>query len=107
MNENLQGQGNYRVAVKENKVEEASFGPAVKTSKNTVDLRGMRVEEASDSLHMAILATKSYGVLFVIHGTGTGAVKQRAIDILRNHPRVAKYEDESPMNYGCTVAFIK
>ncbi|XP_072974209.1 uncharacterized protein [Typha angustifolia] len=84
-----------------------SFGPVVKTSRNKVDLRGMRVEEASHHLQMTISGSKSYGILFVIHGTGTGAVKECALDILRNHPRVAKFEEESPMNYGCTIAYIQ
>ncbi|KAJ9690440.1 hypothetical protein PVL29_012870 [Vitis rotundifolia] len=89
------------------KNEEVSYGPLVQTSKNTLDLRGMRVEEASHHLNMAISARESNSVLFVIHGMGTGVVKECAIEILRNHPRVAKFEQESPMNYGCTVAYIK
>ncbi|KAL6651636.1 hypothetical protein ACP70R_010561 [Stipagrostis hirtigluma subsp. patula] len=84
-----------------------SFGPVVQTSKNTVDLLGLRVSEASYKLQMAIDACRRYQVLFVVHGMGTGAVKDCAIDILRNHPRVAKFEDESPLNYGCTVAYIQ
>lgn len=56
---------------------------------------------------MAIAARESQSVLFVVHGMGTGVVKERALEILKKHPRVAKYEAESPMNYGCTVAFIK
>ncbi|CAN6236691.1 unnamed protein product [Urochloa humidicola] len=84
-----------------------SFGPVVQTSKNTVDLRGKRVSEASYELQMAIDACRPYQVLFVVHGMGTGAVKDRAIDVLRNHPRVARFEDESPLNYGCTVAYIQ
>lgn len=86
---------------------EVTYGPVIQTSKNTVDLRGMRVEEASDLLDMVISARRSQSVLFVIHGMGTGVVKERALEILKNHPRVAKYEQESPMNYGCTVAYIK
>lgn len=86
---------------------EVAYGPVIQTSKNTVDLRGMRVEEASDLLDMVISARQSQSVLFVIHGMGTGVVKERALEILKNHPRVAKYEQESPMNYGCTVAYIK
>ena len=72
-----------------------------------MDLRGKRVEEASHHLEMAISASGPYSVLFVIHGMGTGAVKERALEILNNHPRIVKYEQESPMNYGCTVAYIK
>ncbi|KAL5772450.1 hypothetical protein ACOSQ2_012374 [Xanthoceras sorbifolium] len=87
--------------------EVVSYAPRVQTSKNTLDLRGMRVEEAAHQLDMAIAATESHSVVFVIHGMGTGVVKERALEILRNHPRVVKYEQESPMNYGCTVAYIK
>lgn len=97
----------WRSRAGESKDGEVSYSPAVQTSKNTVDLRGMRVEEASYHLDMAIAARESQSVLFVVHGMGTGVVKERALEILKKHPRVAKYEAESPMNYGCTVAFIK
>ncbi|KAF8391357.1 hypothetical protein HHK36_023661 [Tetracentron sinense] len=96
-----------RTPAEANKDEEVSYGPLVQTSKNTMDLRGMRVEEASHHLEMAISVSGSHRVLFVVHGMGTGAVKERALEILRNHSRVAKFEQESPMNYGCTVAYIK
>lgn len=86
---------------------DVSFGPVVQTSKNTVDLRGKRVSEAALELRMAVDACRPYQVLFVVHGMGTGAVKDCAIDVLRKHPRVARFEDESPLNYGCTVAYIQ
>ncbi|OVA00578.1 DNA mismatch repair protein MutS [Macleaya cordata] len=96
-----------RTLVQENQNEEVPYGPVIQTSKNTVDLRGMRVEEASRHLSMALSASQSKEVLFVIHGMGTGVVKERALELLSKHPRVAKFEQESPMNYGCTVAYIK
>lgn len=88
-------------------VNKVSYGPLVQTSKNTVDLRGMRVEEALHHLSMAIAGTESQSVLFIIHGMGTGVVKEGVLEILKNHPRVDKFEQESPMNYGCTAAYIK
>ncbi|KAM3298957.1 hypothetical protein ACQJBY_040450 [Aegilops geniculata] len=84
-----------------------SFAPAVQTSRNTVDLRGRRVGEASHELEMAIDGCRPYQVLFVVHGMGTGAVKECALEVLRSHPRVVRIEDESPLNYGCTVAYIE
>lgn len=84
-----------------------TYGPLIQTSKNTVDLRGMRVEEAEIQLDMAISARGSNSVLFIVHGMGTGVIKERALEMLRNHPRVMKYEQENPLNYGCTVAYIK
>uniref|UniRef100_A0A0D9WBA2 Smr domain-containing protein n=1 Tax=Leersia perrieri TaxID=77586 RepID=A0A0D9WBA2_9ORYZ len=101
------GRTQKRSTAEANQGGSVSFGPVVQTSKNTVDLRGMRVAEASHELEMAIDGCRSYQVLFVVHGMGTGAVKECALDILRNHPRVAKFEDESPLNYGCTVAYIE
>lgn len=84
-----------------------SYGPVLQTSKNTVDLRGMRVEEASHNLNLAINISGSNSVLFVIHGMGTGVVKECALQILKKHPRVVKFEQDGPTNYGCTVAYIK
>ncbi|KAL7604042.1 hypothetical protein Lser_V15G16454 [Lactuca serriola] len=87
--------------------EVVSYGPVLQTSKNTVDLRGMRVEEASHNLNLAINISGSNSVLFVIHGMGTGVVKECALQILKKHPRVVKFEQDGPTNYGCTVAYIK
>lgn len=67
----------------------------------------MRLEEVAMHLEMAINASQPYSVLFVIHGMGTGAVKDRALAILHKHPRVTNYEPESPMNYDCTIAHVK
>ncbi|WJX52153.1 hypothetical protein P8452_38295 [Trifolium repens] len=99
-----ESQGNLEVNSSNN---DLSYGPVVQTSKNTVDLRGMRLAEAAIHLEMAINASRPYSVLFVIHGMGTGAVKDRALAIMEKHPRVTNYEPESPMNYGCTLAYVK
>ncbi|KAL3522257.1 hypothetical protein ACH5RR_015091 [Cinchona calisaya] len=32
-----------------------------------------------------------------------GVVKERALQLLKSHPRVDKFEQESPMNYACKV----
>ncbi|XP_019421910.1 PREDICTED: uncharacterized protein LOC109331698 isoform X2 [Lupinus angustifolius] len=102
-----QGQNLQNREYQGNLETELSYGPVVQTSKNTVDLRGMRVEEASIHLEMAINASRPYSVLFIIHGMGTGAIKELALEILRNHARVTNYEPENPMNYGCTIAYVK
>ncbi|EFJ04981.1 hypothetical protein SELMODRAFT_236869 [Selaginella moellendorffii] len=85
---------------------ELKFGPAIQTSKNTVDLRGMTVEDAIQVVRMVIAEREPGSVLFIIHGVGTGALKQAVISILRKHPNVAKFEDESFVNGGCTVAYV-
>ncbi|KAK9150093.1 hypothetical protein Syun_008402 [Stephania yunnanensis] len=96
-----------RIPNEANNGVEASYGPMIQTAKNTVDLRGMRVVEASHHLDMVISASRSKELLFIIHGIGSGVLKEHVLELLKNHPRVAKFEQESPMNYGCTVAYIK
>lgn len=77
------------------------------TSRNSVDLRGMRVEEATLHVNMEINSRGSNSVLFIIHGMGTGVLKEHVLQLLRKHPRISKFEQESPTNYGFTVAYIK
>lgn len=101
---NLKGLQN---ALEMPKSEEVAHGPVFQTSKNTVDLRGMRVEEATLHLELALSSREAKSVIFVIHGMGTGVIKECALRILKAHPRVAKFEQESPTNYGCTVAYLK
>ena len=86
---------------------EEMYGAAVQTTRNTVELRGMRAEEAGMKVAAAVAACRAYGVLFVVHGVGTGAVKEAALSVLRTHPRVTRFEPESPTNDGCTIAYIK
>lgn len=79
----------------------------IETSKNTLDLRGMRVEEAMYQLDMAISGRESGSILFIIHGMGTGVIKELVLQRLSKHSRVSRYEQANPMNHGCTVAYIK
>ncbi|KAG7588843.1 DNA mismatch repair protein MutS C-terminal [Arabidopsis suecica] len=79
----------------------------IQTSKNTLDLRGMRAEEAVHQLDMAISGRDSGSILFIIHGMGTGVIKELVLERLRKHTRVSRYEQANPMNHGCTVAYIK
>uniref|UniRef100_M4E149 Smr domain-containing protein n=1 Tax=Brassica campestris TaxID=3711 RepID=M4E149_BRACM len=79
----------------------------IQTSKNTLDLRGMRVEEAIYQLDMAVSGRESGSILFIIHGMGTGVIKELVLERLSRHSRVSRYEQANPMNHGCTVAYIK
>ena len=66
-----------------------------------IDLRGMRADEAAQvtlaALDAAILAEHPW--LRIIHGMGTGAVRDRVRQVLRTDKRVAKY-DFAPRNQG-------
>lgn len=77
----------------------------------TLDLRGYRVEEALDEvekyLDMASLANLS--PVYIIHGHGTGALKQSVRDFLKTSPYVAKFRpgNESEGSDGVSVVDIK
>lgn len=88
-------------------VEELKFEPVIQTSRNTLDLRGMQVEDAIRETNIAIASKRHVSTLFVIHGIGTGAVREAVLNMLKRHPRVVKFEQESPMNFGCTIVYIR
>ena len=80
--------------------------PAIRTSKNTVDLRGKRVSDAEYILDKAI--SEAAGPLWIIHGHGTGKLKQGVHAFLQQHPRVTHYEpaEQADGGTGVTVAHI-
>ncbi len=77
----------------------------------TLDLRGFRVEEALDEvenyLDKASLANLS--PVYIIHGHGTGALKQAVRDFLNTSPYVAKFRagEDSEGGDGVSVVDIK
>jgi DNA mismatch repair protein MutS2 len=79
--------------------------PAIKTSQNTVDLRGSRVADAERILEQAI--AQAQGPLWIIHGHGTGKLRQGVHAFLQQHPRVSRYEPAEPADggTGVTVAY--
>lgn len=64
--------------------------------KPQLDCRGMRVEEALSSVTQFIDDANHFGYspVRILHGTGTGALKQAIGDYLRGNPQVKHFEDE-------------
>lgn len=80
--------------------------PVIRTSKNTIDLRGKRVADAEIILDKAI--AEAPRAIWVIHGHGTGKLRQGVQEFLRQHPRVKSYE-AAPQNdggTGVTIAYV-
>jgi DNA mismatch repair protein MutS2 len=75
--------------------------PAIRTSKNTVDLRGKRVADAEIELDKAI--SEANGPIWIIHGHGTGKLRQGVHTYLQQHPRVSSYEPAEPADGGSGV----
>ncbi len=85
----------------------AESEPLIRTSKNTVDLRGRRVADAELVLDKAI--SEAARAIWIIHGHGTGKLRQGVHAFLKQHPRISNYE-AAPQNdggTGVTIAYVK
>ncbi len=82
----------------------ASSTPAIRTSQNTIDLRGSRVADAERVLDKAI--AEASGPLWVIHGHGTGRLRQGIHNFLQQHPRVSHYQPAEPADGGSGVTVV-
>ena len=81
--------------------------PEIRTSQNTIDLRGKRVADAEYILDKAI--SEATGPIWIIHGYGTGKLRQGVHAFLQQHSRVNNYEpaEQADGGSGVTVAHIK
>ncbi|MEP0901127.1 endonuclease MutS2 [Leptolyngbya subtilissima AS-A7] len=80
--------------------------PAIRTSRNTIDLRGMRVAESEAVLEEAI--AQGSGALWIIHGHGTGKLKAGVHEYLKRHPQIQRFEPAAQADggTGVTVAYL-
>ncbi|MGI8504869.1 MAG: endonuclease MutS2 [Hassallia sp.] len=81
--------------------------PAIRTSQNTVDLRGKRVADSELILDKAI--SEAIGPIWIIHGHGTGKLRQGVHAFLHQHKRVSRHEaaEQADGGSGVTVAYIE
>jgi DNA mismatch repair protein MutS2 len=79
----------------------------IRTSQNTIDIRGQRVPDAEVALENAIAAAQ--GPLWIIHGHGTGKLRHGVQEFLSRHPRVERFEfaEQSDGGTGVTVAYCR
>ncbi|MEY2643535.1 MAG: hypothetical protein RLZZ611_184 [Cyanobacteriota bacterium] len=85
----------------------ASRGPQVRTSGNTIDVRGLRVHEAEAAVEEQLRAAN--GPLWVIHGIGSGKLKRGLHDWLATLPYVERVNDaeRGDGGPGCSVIWLK
>lgn len=81
----------------------------VRTSQNTVDIRGKRVHLAEPLLEKAIANATDIGTLWIIHGKGTGSLRTGVHEFLKNHPQVNNFEvaKQNDGGTGVTVVYLK
>jgi DNA mismatch repair protein MutS2 len=79
--------------------------PAIRTAKNTIDIRGSRVPDAEIVLDKAI--SEAQTPIWIIHGHGTGKLRQGVHEFLKRHPRVQRFElaDRADGGSGVTIAY--
>jgi DNA mismatch repair protein MutS2 len=78
----------------------------VRTSQNTLDIRGSRVGNAEIEVDNAIAKAIESGVLWIIHGKGTGKLREGIHEYLRRHPQVDKYELAAQKDGGAGVTLV-
>jgi DNA mismatch repair protein MutS2 len=81
---------------------------AVRTSRNTFDLRGKTVVEGESILEKAFSEVGS-GPVWIIHGHGTGKLRAGIHQFLQSHPRVQSFTAADPQDggTGVTVASLR
>ena len=82
-------------------------GPDVRTERNTVDVRGLRVHEAEAAVEERLRGAN--GPVWVIHGIGTGKLKRGLRQWLTTVPYVERVRDaeQSDGGPGCSVIYLK
>ena len=78
----------------------------VRTSKNTLDIRGQRVDDGEIEIDNAIAKAIESGVLWIIHGKGTGRLRQGVHEYLKRHSQVEKFELASQKEGGAGVTLV-
>ncbi len=78
----------------------------IRTSNNTIDVRGQRVDAAVISVDRAMNAAHASGILWVIHGKGTGKLREGIHDFLNSHAQVTKVALASDPDGGAGVSIV-
>jgi DNA mismatch repair protein MutS2 len=79
----------------------------MRTERNTVDVRGLRVHEAEAAVEEQLRS--AHGPLWVIHGIGTGKLKRGLRQWLSTVPWVERVNDadQGDGGPGCSVIWPK
>ncbi|WP_342749083.1 endonuclease MutS2 [Tychonema bourrellyi] len=106
-----QAQAQATAKAKQAQSEVAKPNPeiAIRTANNTIDLRGARVSDGEIEVDRALSKAVEYGVLWIVHGKGTGQLRRGIHEFLDTHPQVSRYElaSQKEGGGGVTIAFLK
>ena len=84
-----------------------SLGPALPSA--DLDIRGFRADEALAALEQFLdrAMRDGLGSVRIIHGKGTGALRQAVREHLERHPLARSFESEAPNRGGSGVTAVK
>lgn len=91
-----------RISTSSSSHSEPIRSASLRTISNTVDLRGLRADEALREVDFFLDRLLQHGdsVAYVLHGHGTGALKKAVREWLRNNPVVASWRPASDSEGG-------
>lgn len=84
--------------------------PLIRTASNTLDIRGSRVADAEPLIDQKLSdLARTGGALWIIHGHGTGKLRQGVHAYLQQHSLVDRYElaSREEGGAGVTVAYLR
>jgi DNA mismatch repair protein MutS2 len=83
--------------------------PVIRTSRNTIDIRGRRVADSESEIERAIAQATEAGVLWIVHGKGTGKLREGVHEFLKQHPQIERFNiaEEKEGGAGVTIAYLK
>ena len=89
-------------------VYKTNFAIERRSLSQTLDLRGYRVEEALDEIEAYLdkASLVNLSPVYIIHGHGTGALKQVIRDYLMHSPYVAKFRPGENAEGGDGVSVV-
>jgi DNA mismatch repair protein MutS2 len=85
----------------------ARGGVAVQTTRNTIDVRGFTAASAEAEVDAALKSAERGAVLFMVHGIGTGKVREAVLQCLKQNRNVERWEEEEGSKGGCTVVYMR
>ena len=107
----LQTKQQIRKKVETKFIEKDIVPPIIQTSYNTIDLRGMRAEEALNKMDQSLdkMSTSEISTVVIIHGHGTGALKKAVRDQLQFSIYISnsRQGEQSEGGDGVTVVLLR
>ena len=79
--------------------------PEIRTTRNTLDLRGSRVADAEIEIDRFL--AEAEGAIWIIHGHGTGKLRRGIHEFLKQHDRVKNFEAATQSDGGTGVTIVR